>query len=124
MPGTGSEVRCHCVCLQELKASDEKFPEFELLKAGYGAIWHGQRQWNGVAILARGSKPVETRRGLPRDPDDTHSRYLEAAVDGLIIGCFTCRIAIGHLVRNSITSWHGSSAYGNTQRHWFHRTSQ
>ncbi len=55
--------------------------------AGYGAVWHGQKSWNGVAILARGAEPVETRRGLPGDPDDMHSRYIEAAIDGLIVGC-------------------------------------
>jgi hypothetical protein len=68
-------------CLQELKAPDEKFPEAAIRAAGYGAIWSGQKSWNGVAILARG-KPLETRRGLPGDPDDTHSRYIEAAIDG------------------------------------------
>ncbi len=52
------------VCLQELKAPEEKFPELALREAGYGAIWHGQKSWNGVAILARDAKPVETRRGL------------------------------------------------------------
>lgn len=81
------EAQPDCVCLQELKAPDEKFPEAELLKAGYSAIWHGQKQWNGVAILARGEKPTERRRGLPGDPDDTHSRYLEAIVDDVVIGC-------------------------------------
>jgi exodeoxyribonuclease-3 len=75
------------VCLQELKAPDEKFPAAAIERAGYGAIWHGQQRWNGVAILARGCEPVETRRGLPGDPEDTHSRYVEAAVRGLIIGC-------------------------------------
>jgi exodeoxyribonuclease-3 len=75
------------VCLQELKAPDEKFPETALRAAGYRAIWHGQKSWNGVAILARGAQPVETRRGLPGDPDDTHSRYIEAAIDGMIVGC-------------------------------------
>jgi exodeoxyribonuclease III len=55
--------------------------------AGYGAIWHGQKSWNGVAILARGAEPVETRRGLPGDPDDMHSRYIEAAINGLLVGC-------------------------------------
>jgi exodeoxyribonuclease-3 len=74
-------------CLQELKASDEKFPYREIAKAGYGAIWHGQKAWNGVAILAKGSDPVETRRGLPGDPDDLSSRYIEAAVQGILIGC-------------------------------------
>ena len=75
------------VCLQELKAPDEKFPRLALDKAGYGATWHGQSRWNGVAILARGCDPVETRRGLPGDPDDNHSRYIEAAVAGLLVGC-------------------------------------
>ena len=75
------------VCLQELKAPDEKFPERALNDIGYGAIWHGQKSWNGVAILARGHQPVETRRGLPGDPDDMHSRFLEAHVFGLRVGC-------------------------------------
>jgi exodeoxyribonuclease-3 len=75
------------VCLQELKAPQEKFPEGPIRNAGYGAIWHGQKSWNGVAILARGKEPIETRRGLPGDEEDTHSRYIEAAVDGLTIGC-------------------------------------
>jgi exodeoxyribonuclease III len=74
-------------CLQELRAPDEKFPEAPIRAAGYGALWHGQKSWNGVAILARGAQPVEIRRGLPGDPDDTHSRYIEAAVDGMIVGC-------------------------------------
>ena len=75
------------VCLQELKAPDEKFPAKEIEKAGYQAIWHGQKSWNGVAILARGEQPVETRRGLAGDPEDQHSRYIEAAVKGVIVGC-------------------------------------
>jgi exodeoxyribonuclease-3 len=75
------------VCLQELKAPEEKFPRGAIRDAGYGAIWHGQKSWNGVAILARGAEPVETRRGLPGDPDDLHSRYIEAAIAGLIVGC-------------------------------------
>jgi exodeoxyribonuclease-3 len=75
------------VCLQELKAPDEKFPAAALRAAGYGAVWHGQKSWNGVAILARGAEPVETRRGLPGDPDDTHSRYIEAAIGGMLAGC-------------------------------------
>ena len=75
------------VCLQELKAPDEKFPLRAIERAGYGAVWHGQKSWNGVAILARGCEPVETRRGLPGDPDDSHSRYIEAAISGVLIGC-------------------------------------
>jgi exodeoxyribonuclease-3 len=75
------------VCLQELKASDEKFPADAVRKAGYGAIWHGQKSWNGVAILTRNADPTETRRGLPGDADDAQSRYIEAAVNGVLIGC-------------------------------------
>ncbi len=75
------------VCLQELKAPQEKFPEQAIRDAGYHAIWHGQKSWNGVAILARSGVPLEVRRGLPGDPEDVHSRYIEAAVDGLVIGC-------------------------------------
>lgn len=75
------------VCLQELKAPDERFPIGAIEKAGYGAIWHGQKSWNGVAILARGTEPIETRRGLPGDPDDSHSRYIEAAIAGIVVGC-------------------------------------
>jgi exodeoxyribonuclease-3 len=68
------EARPDIVCLQELKASDDKFRATAIRAAGYGAVWHGQKSWNGVAILAQGAEPVETRRGLPGDPDDTHSR--------------------------------------------------
>jgi len=75
------------VCLQELKAPQEKFPAGPIRDAGYGAIWLGQKSWNGVAILARGMDPVETRRGLPGDPEDIQSRYIEAAVAGLLVGC-------------------------------------
>jgi exodeoxyribonuclease-3 len=81
------ETEPDVVCLQELKAPQEKFPEAAIGKAGYGAIWHGQKSWNGVAILARGSEPHKTWQGLPGDPDDTHSRYIEAAVKGVLIGC-------------------------------------
>lgn len=75
------------VCLQELKAADAAFPAAALKGAGYGAVWQGQKTWNGVAILARGSDPVLTRRMLPGDPADEQSRYIEAAVQGVIIGC-------------------------------------
>jgi exodeoxyribonuclease-3 len=74
-------------CLQELKAPDQRFPAHDLRRLGYEAIWQGQISWNGVAILAKGATPKEIRRGLPGDPDDTHSRYLEAEVHGLRIGC-------------------------------------
>ncbi|MFD2247147.1 exodeoxyribonuclease III [Pontibacter ruber] len=75
------------VCLQELKAPQEKFPEQAIEEAGYQAIWHGQKSWNGVAILARNVKPEEVRRELPGDPEDTHSRYLEASINGILVGC-------------------------------------
>ena len=74
-------------CLQELKTPDASFPHEALREAGYSAIWHGQKSFNGVAILARGTDPVERRRGLPGDPDDSHSRYIEAEVNGIVIGC-------------------------------------
>ncbi len=75
------------VCLQELKAPQEKFPEQAIANLGYEAIWHGQKSWNGVAILSKGEKPEETTRVLPGDPEDEHSRYIEAKVNGLVIGC-------------------------------------
>jgi exodeoxyribonuclease-3 len=75
------------VCLQELKAPQEKFPLAAVEAAGYGALWHGQKSYNGVAILARDATPQETRRGLPGDPDDVQSRYIEAAVGGVLVGC-------------------------------------
>ena len=81
------EAEPDVVCLQELKAPDDRFPQAAIEKAGYGAIWQGQKSWNGVAILAKGSEPLETRRGLPGDTGDAHSRYIEAAIDGVLIGC-------------------------------------
>ena len=81
------EAQPDIACLQELKTPDERFPEAAIEAAGYGAVWHGQKSWNGVAILARGCEPVETHRGLPGDPEDRHSRYLEAAVHGVLVGC-------------------------------------
>ena len=82
-----SETKPDVVCLQELKAPQEKFPQQAIAEAGYEAIWHGQKSWNGVAILSRGSKPEELRRVLPGDPEDSHSRYIEAVVNGVVIGC-------------------------------------
>jgi exodeoxyribonuclease-3 len=73
------------VCLQELKAEDRAFPIAAVEAAGYGAVWRGQRSWNGVAILARGATPVLTRRALPGDATDDQARYIEAAVDGVLI---------------------------------------
>ena len=81
------ETKPDVVCLQELKTPHEKFPEDALKDAGYGAIWHGQKSWNGVAILARGTQPVEMGRGLAGDPEDVQSRYIEGMVDGVMICC-------------------------------------
>ncbi len=81
------ETRPDIVCLQELKAPQDKFPEAEIRQLDYGVIWHGQKSWNGVAILTRNAEPVEVRRVLPGDPEDEHSRYIEATVNGLHIGC-------------------------------------
>ena len=82
-----AEAKPDVVCLQELKAPDDKFPERALLGLGYHAIWHGQQSWNGVAILSRYGEIKETRRGLPGDEEDTHSRYIEAFINGVVIGC-------------------------------------
>jgi len=79
------EAKPDVACLQELKADDPKFPQLEIEAAGYRAIWHGQKGFNGVAILSRGDAPAETMRGLPDDPDPSHSRYLEAEIGGVTI---------------------------------------
>ena len=81
-----SESQPDVVVLQELKAPQEKFPEAAIREIGYDAIWHGQKSWNGVAMLSRVGEIHETRRGLPGDPDATQSRYIEAAVNGILIG--------------------------------------
>ena len=73
------------VCLQELKSADEGFPAAEIEAAGYGAVWHGQKAWNGVAVLARGQQPVERQRGLAGEAEDEQSRYLECEVGGVIV---------------------------------------
>ena len=102
-------------CLQELKTLDGAFPYVALREAGYGALCHGQRSWNGVAILARGAEPIEIRRGLPGNTADDHARYLEAAAHGLVVGClylpngnpqpgpkFDYKLAwFGHLLRHA-----------------------
>jgi exodeoxyribonuclease III len=80
-----AEAQPNVVCLQELKAEDLAFPLAEIEGAGYGAAWVGQRTWNGVAILARDADPVVTRTVLPGAPDDTQARYIEAAVNGVLI---------------------------------------
>lgn len=75
------------VCLQELKAPQDKFPLKAIQEAGYHAIWHGQKSWNGVAILARKANLEEIRRVLPGDPEDSQSRYIEASINGIVVGC-------------------------------------
>ena len=80
---TGPDV----VCLQELKAPQENFPLQAINDAGYHAIWHGQKSWNGVAILSKNAEPQERCRVLPGDPEDSHSRYIEANVNGIVVGC-------------------------------------
>ena len=78
-----NETQPDVACLQEIKTSDETFPLKDIEDVGYGAIWHGQKGFNGVAILARGETPVEVRRGLEGEPEDEHSRYIEADVKGV-----------------------------------------
>lgn len=77
------ETQPDIACLQEVKSQDEGFPDADFERAGYGAIWHGQKSFNGVAILAKGAQPIEVQRTLPGDPLDEHARYLEADVFGL-----------------------------------------
>ena len=79
------ERKPEVVCLQEIKCADESVPADDIRAAGYAGIWHGQKGFNGVAILARGSEPELRRMGLPGDPDDSHSRYIEAVVSGITI---------------------------------------
>ncbi|WP_091741586.1 exodeoxyribonuclease III [Phenylobacterium immobile] len=82
-----AETQPDAVCLQELKAPDERFPAGAFEKAGYGAIWLGQKSWNGVALLARGTAPIETRRNLPGELASAQARYIEGAVSGVLVGC-------------------------------------
>src|SRR3569623_3666774 len=80
-----TEVQPDIVCLQEIKSADDGFPIDTIRAAGYGAVWHGQKGFNGVAVLAKGQDPVERHRGLAGDPEDEHSRYLESEIDGLVV---------------------------------------
>jgi len=91
-------------CLQELKASDTEFPLEPIRKAGYDAVWRGQKSWNGVAILGRGREPGLTRTALPGDATDTQSRYLEAAVGGVLIATLYAPNGNRSLGPNSTTS--------------------
>ena len=81
------EQKPDLICLQEIKCADESFPIEDMRAAGYDGVWHGQKGFNGVAILAPADRPVTLRRvGLPGDPDDSHSRYIEAELDGVVLG--------------------------------------
>ena len=79
------DTQPHIVCLQELKTQHERFPRLELAKAGYDSVWAGQKSWNGVAILSRIGAPTIIRDALPGDPSDSHARYIEAAISGIVI---------------------------------------
>jgi exodeoxyribonuclease-3 len=111
-----STAKPDIVCLQELKAQQDEFPAAEIKKAGYGAIWRGERSWNGVAILARGQTPIMTRDALPGDQGDKQSRYIEAAVDGILVGCIYLPNGNPQPGRNSNTSSPGSSGSATTPR--------
>jgi hypothetical protein len=89
-----AESKPDVACLQELKAPQEKLPEATIRGAGYGVIWHGQKSWNGVAMLTRGADPVESLRGLPGDPEDIRSRYIEALINGVRVDVFIYPTAI------------------------------
>lgn len=82
-----AEAQPDTVCVQELKAPQDKFPETEILEAGYHSVWLGQKSWNGVAILSKIAKPVISRTALLGDDEDDQSRYLEVKIEDLIIGC-------------------------------------
>jgi len=97
------------VCLQELKALHENFPESAIRDAGYGVIWHGQKSYSGVAIISRGQDPIETQRGLPGDPEDLHSRYIQATIRPSPSAAFTCQTVIRRRDRGSITNCVGSN---------------
>jgi len=103
------------VCLQEIKTTDEKCPARALEDAGYGSLWYGQRSHHGVAILAKGERPVEIRRGLPGDELDKQARYLEAQMKDLVVASVYLRTAIRSPDRSSITSSPGSSASTHTR---------
>ncbi len=112
-----AETSPEIVCLQELKAPQEKFPQAAIEAAGYEAIWQGQKSWNGVAILSRVGTPVETRCGLPDDPDPGQSRYIEAAVGGVLSRGSIYPTAIPGRGRNSTISSPGSIGCSAMRRH-------
>jgi exodeoxyribonuclease III len=109
------------VALQELKAADREFPKAAIEKAGYGAVWRGQKTWNGVAVLARGREPIVTRRELPGDTDDRQARYIEAAANGVIkekssrVGT---RYSLSLISRGTPTNMATPAASCPQSRHW------
>ena len=109
------------VCLQELKAADTEFPAAAIEEAGYGAVWRGQKTWNGVAILARGTRAGADPQQLPGDPADTQSRYIEAAVNGVLVASSMRRTATRSPGRNSTTSSPGTSGSRRMPRSSRHR---
>jgi exodeoxyribonuclease-3 len=105
-----AEARPDVVCLQELRIYHDEFPVSAIADAGYGALWQGQKpRYNGVAILVRGGDPIEVRRALPGDADDSQARYLEAAVNGVLVASLYAPNGNPQLARNSITSSRGST---------------
>ena len=105
-----NETKPDIVCLQELKAPEEKFPLKAINDAGYEAIWHGQKSWNGVAILSYIGEIKEVRRALPGDPEDIHSRYLEAIINDTLICCLYMPNGNPAQGQNLITSLNGLNA--------------
>jgi exodeoxyribonuclease-3 len=110
------------VCLQELKAPQEKFPEQAIRDAGYNALWHGQKSWNGVAILARNTDIDEVTRALPGDPEDEHSRYIERTLMALRSAAFTCQTATLPPGQNLIINCAGLTGWAFTLPACLHRT--
>ena len=102
----GFEAEPDIVCLQELKAADTEFPADAIRQAGYHSVWRGEKRWNGVAILARWA-PVVTRKDLPGDAADGQCRYLEAAVNGVLVASIYAPNGDPQPGPNSITSWLG-----------------
>ena len=95
-----ADAKPEVVCLQELRIYDSEFPLAAIRAAGYGAMWQGQQpRYNGVAILARDAEPIEVRRGLPGDPDDSQARYLEAAINGVLVKSIEEPFTAGRLTR-------------------------
>jgi hypothetical protein len=101
-------ARPDIACLQELKSTDANFPIHAIEKAGYRAVWQGEKTWNGVAILSRDGEPIVTCRALPGDSDDWQSRYLEAAVNGTIMVASIFQTATPNRAPSLITNWRGS----------------